>query len=349
MAAARPGPEVGDLAVGDPEVPDRRSRFVADTGSAQIGIRQVGPEAAAAVHAVVRSAFGARPRLDPPADADRETPQSIAAALTPCGGLVAERDGVPIGALILDRVGSRMFLRRFGVVPAARGTGVASGLVAAAVEVARDCDALAIVAREELPETVIFWQSWGFRATGGDPPQVWMERPLRIAVDVVDADSMRRLGRQVGALLGAGDVLVLNGELGAGKTTFTQGVGAGLGVRGDITSPTFVIARVHPGLAEGPDLVHVDAYRLAGVAELEDLDLDLSLDEAVTVVEWGGDIAEGLAESRLEITIERAAGEPKADPAVDLAGDLDSVDPRRVLIRPVGPRWRRTDWSTVLR
>ena len=90
--------------------------------------------------------------------------------------------------------------------------------------------------------------------------------------------------------------MVLTGELGAGKTTFTQGLGEGLGVRGGVTSPTFVIARVHPSLVDGPDLVHVDAYRLGGIDELDDLDLDTSLDTAVTVVEWGAGLAEGLAE-----------------------------------------------------
>ena len=86
---------------------------------------------------------------------------------------------------------------------------------------------------------------------------------------------------------------MLTGELGAGKTTFTQGLGEGLGVRGAVTSPTFVIARVHPSEVGGPALVHVDAYRLGGIDELDDLDLDASLDEAVTVVEWGTGIAEG--------------------------------------------------------
>ena len=104
-------------------------------------------------------------------------------------------------------------------------------------------------------------------------------------------------------LLAAGDLVVLTGGLGAGKTTLTQGLGEGLGVRGPITSPTFVIARVHPSLVGGPDLVHVDAYRLGGVAELDDLDLDASLDEAVTVVEWGHGLAEGLAEDHLEVTL----------------------------------------------
>ena len=110
-------------------------------------------------------------------------------------------------------------------------------------------------------------------------------------------------GARLGALLTSGDLLVLTGDLGAGKTTLAQGIAAGLGVRGPITSPTFVIARVHPSLVGGPDLVHVDAYRLAGFAELDDLDLDASLDEAVTVVEWGHGVAEQLSEDYLEVTL----------------------------------------------
>ena len=101
-------------------------------------------------------------------------------------------------------------------------------------------------------------------------------------------------------------------------------------MRGDVTSPTFVISRVHPPLGDGPALVHVDAYRLGGIDELDDLDLDTSLDDAVTVVEWGEGIAEGLAESRLEIRIIRALAHE------DEHADLD---PRRVLMTPVGPRW----------
>lgn len=110
-------------------------------------------------------------------------------------------------------------------------------------------------------------------------------------------------GARLGALLTAGDLLVLTGDLGAGKTTLVQGIANGLGVRGPITSPTFVIARVHPSLVGGPDLVHVDAYRLAGFAELADLDLDASLEEAVTVVEWGHGVAEQLSEDYLEVTL----------------------------------------------
>ena len=110
-------------------------------------------------------------------------------------------------------------------------------------------------------------------------------------------------GARLGALLEAGDLLVLSGGLGAGKTALTQGVAQGLRVRGPITSPTYVIARVHPSLVGGPDLVHVDAYRLGGLAELDDLDLEASLDEAVTVVEWGHGVAEQLSDDYLEVTL----------------------------------------------
>lgn len=110
-------------------------------------------------------------------------------------------------------------------------------------------------------------------------------------------------GARLGALLTAGDLLVLTGGLGAGKTTLAQGIAVGLGVRGPITSPTFVIARVHPSCVGGPDLIHVDAYRLAGFAELADLDLDASLEESVTVVEWGHGVAEQLSDSYLEVTL----------------------------------------------
>jgi tRNA threonylcarbamoyladenosine biosynthesis protein TsaE len=140
------------------------------------------------------------------------------------------------------------------------------------------------------------------------------------------AEQTRALGERLAAVLHAGDLLILSGDLGAGKTTFTQGVGSGLGVRGDVTSPTFVISRVHPSLDDGPALVHVDAYRLGGIAELDDLDLDTSLDDAVTVVEWGEGVAEGLAETRLEVAITRDRG--------DAGSEL-----RTLRLRPVGGRW----------
>jgi len=124
---------------------------------------------------------------------------------------------------------------------------------------------------------------------------------LRIATD----GDMRALGRRLAALLRAGDLVILAGPLGAGKTTLVQGIGAGLGVRGPVTSPTFVIARVHPAVAgSGPALVHADAYRLGSIGEVDDLDLDTDAASAVTVVEWGAGLAEGLAEDRLEISIQ---------------------------------------------
>ena len=107
-------------------------------------------------------------------------------------------------------------------------------------------------------------------------------------VEVPTAADMHALGRRLARLLRAGDLVVLAGDLGAGKTTLTQGLGAGLGVRGDVTSPTFVIARVHRvARRRARPLVHVDAYRLGSLAEVDDLDLDASLEDSVTVVEWG--------------------------------------------------------------
>lgn len=147
------------------------------------------------------------------------------------------------------------------------------------------------------------------------------------------AADTRAWGQRLAARLRAGDVVVLTGELGAGKTTLTQGLADGLGVRGPITSPTFVIARVHPSLVGGPALVHVDAYRLGSFDELEDLDLEASLADSVTLVEWGGGIAEGLADDRLDIDIRRG---------------LDPDDETRlVFLAGRGPRWAARQLESV--
>jgi tRNA threonylcarbamoyladenosine biosynthesis protein TsaE len=122
-------------------------------------------------------------------------------------------------------------------------------------------------------------------------------------IDLPTAADTRAFGRRLASILRAGDLVVLNGPLGAGKTALVQGIGAGLGVQGNVVSPTFVIARVHRGPIP---LVHVDAYRLGSLDEVDDLDLDVATDDAVTVVEWGTGKVEQLAESRLEIDIERA-------------------------------------------
>ena len=130
--------------------------------------------------------------------------------------------------------------------------------------------------------------------------------PLR-SPPLPDAQDTRAWGARLGALLRPGDLVILTGGLGAGKTTLTQGLAEGLGVRGPVTSPTFVIARVHPSLVGGPVLVHVDAYRLGGLEELDDLDLDADLDRAVTVVEWGRGVADDLSEDALEVVLEGEA------------------------------------------
>ncbi|CDK01796.1 conserved hypothetical protein [Microbacterium sp. C448] len=124
--------------------------------------------------------------------------------------------------------------------------------------------------------------------------------------DIESTDDMEQLGRRLGAGLVAGDLLVLTGPLGAGKTTLTRGIAEGLGVRGPIQSPTFVIARTHPSLVDGPPLVHADAYRLGSALELDDLDIDA--DGSVVVVEWGRGMAEGLREIWWELEIERPVG-----------------------------------------
>jgi tRNA threonylcarbamoyladenosine biosynthesis protein TsaE len=162
--------------------------------------------------------------------------------------------------------------------------------------------------------------------------------PVSVSITVPTPDDMRELGRRLAALLAPGDLVLLSGELGAGKTTLARGLGEGLGVRGAVTSPTFVIARVHPSLTGGPALVHVDAYRLGGgLDEMEDLDLDVSLPESVVVVEWGDGKVEELSEARLQVVISRTLGGPSATAAAD--GD----DVRDVTVTGIGPRWTGQD------
>ncbi|MGO4384327.1 tRNA (adenosine(37)-N6)-threonylcarbamoyltransferase complex ATPase subunit type 1 TsaE [Specibacter sp. RAF43] len=195
------------------------------------------------------------------------------------------------------------------------------------------------------------------------------------------AEQTRQLARNLAAYLRAGDLIVLTGELGAGKTTFTQGLGASLGVRPGIISPTFVLVRIHPNLPAGPnpggpDLVHVDAYRLGSAAEIDDIDLENTMDSSVTVVEWGADRVEHLAASRLEIDLVRATGGPSrpvqapagaAGPAAAPAssgdgtidgtvdgtfdgepfGDGDDDEPRLLRLRAIGPRWDGVDFAAL--
>jgi tRNA threonylcarbamoyladenosine biosynthesis protein TsaE len=140
---------------------------------------------------------------------------------------------------------------------------------------------------------------------------------------IATPEAMRDLGERLAATFRAGDLVVLSGQLGAGKTTLAQGIGRGLQVGGAVLSPTFVIARVHRG-GRLP-MVHVDAYRLSSIEEVDDLDLDASLEDSVTLVEWGEGLVESLAGDRLHITIERPAD--------------DTDDTRTVVITGVGERW----------
>ncbi len=166
--------------------------------------------------------------------------------------------------------------------------------------------------------------------------------PVAAEVRVPTAARMRRLGQQLAALLRPGDLVVLTGPLGSGKTTLVQGIGEGLGVRGPVTSPTFVIARVHPPAdGTGPALVHADAYRLGSRAEVDDLDLDTDLDSSVTVVEWGEGLVEDLAGSRLEIGITMDPAGPPADTGVP-------DEPRTVRVTARGERWQAAAESVRL-
>lgn len=171
---------------------------------------------------------------------------------------------------------------------------------------------------------------------------------------LASAQDTRDWGRELAGWLRAGDLVILVGELGAGKTTFVQGLAEGLGVRGPVTSPTFVIARSHPSTVGGPALVHVDAYRLGGSLELDDLDLDTDVESAVTVVEWGEGLAESLGTAghlvvHLDRTLAASAGSDEVP--TERAGDRpdegseddrgvdEPADPRTGWVAGVGPRW----------
>ncbi len=159
---------------------------------------------------------------------------------------------------------------------------------------------------------------------------------------------MHRFGVSLASILQAGDLVVLTGPLGAGKTTLTRGLGEGLQVRGAVTSPTFVLARTHPSLVDGPPFVHVDAYRLESAMELDDLDIDFA--RSIVVVEWGRGLLDGIGESWLDIEIERPQGGAEADREADAAASaLDAVidldhdvdEPRTLTLTGHGQRWAR--------
>jgi tRNA threonylcarbamoyladenosine biosynthesis protein TsaE len=298
------------------------------------------PQDAAAMVEVIHSAFGARTPVDPPSAADAETAETLADSLRRGSGILAHVGGRPAGVVIvLPRPDGVATLTRVSVHPDLQRHGIASSMVAAAEELAaiRGCERVELLARAEFPDLIVFWQHRGFVVDRTVAHGVILTKPLPLAIKVPTSGAMVRLGERLAQLLERGDVILSAGDLGAGKTTLTQGIGRGLGSEGPIISPTFVLSRIHPSSIGRPTLIHVDAYRLATATELDDLDLDATVADSITVVEWGRGIAEGLAEDRLEIDI-------WTSPADFSAADDDE---RVVTIRAVGTRWHDVDLSVL--
>lgn len=286
---------------------------------------------AAEVVGVIHAAFGARAQVDPPPPALAETAESVAAEIARGTGVVARVDGAVAGVILLPppdptRPGVTR-LQRVSVHPAYQRHGVATAMVEAVCELATELGytRAELFARKEFPQVVGWWRHRGFEIATELEHGYDFARDLPVRVIAPDDEAMRALGVRLAAALRPGDLLIATGDLGAGKTTLTQGIGAGLGVGEPVISPTFVLSRVYPTAEGRPELVHVDAYRLGDAAELDDIDLDADTDHSVTVVEWGAGIAEQLADERLEIEIRR--------------GDDPADETREVWLTGIGPRW----------
>lgn len=286
--------------------------------------RILGPTPVDEVQALTRRAFAGQEALIPPSGALAETAEAVAADFAASGGvLIRDDDGRLLATCRVRRLGPVWVLRRCAVDPSYRRRGLGRRLVAAAHAWAAEEGAVRthVGVRDALPDSRAFWDRVGYRPLTGHGG-FWTELVHPLPLMLTGPEQTHRLGERLAAELRAGDLLVLSGPLGAGKTALTQGIGTGLGVTGAVTSPTFVIARLHRGPLP---LVHVDAYRLrdaGGRVELDDLDLDASLADSVTVVEWGEGLVEALAESRLEVHLDRP-----------------TEDTRTAVVRPVGPRW----------
>ena len=283
---------------------------------------------------VIHAAFGARPPLDPPSTAIDETAESVAATLDRAGGILASVNGRAAGVILVAPVRPGLVtFQRVSVHPDFQRHGVASAMVGAAQDFAAQLGfgQVELFARHEFSQLIDFWRHRGFDVLREAPNGVILGKPLPVVVRVPDGPAMQDLGVRLADLAAAGDLLIASGDLGAGKTTLTQGIGRGLGTVEPVTSPTFVLSRVHRSASGRPDLVHVDAYRLSDRSEVDDLDLDASMDRSVTVVEWGEGMVESLATSRLEI---------------DIRTSTESTE-RTVLLRPVGERWRGVDLSRL--
>ncbi len=299
------------------------------------------PRDAAAMIEVIHSAFGARPPVDPPSTAIDETEATLAATLRRGAGILAHVGGRPAGViLVVPRADAGAAFSRVSVHPDLQRHGIASAMVTAAEELAaiEGYQWVEVFTRAEFPEFLTFWQHRGFVVDRAVPHGVILIKALPLVIKVPTSADMVRLGERLAQLLGPGDVIIAGGDLGAGKTTLTQGIGRGLGSEGPIISPTFVLSRIHPSAIGRPTLMHVDAYRLSTSYELDDLDLDAAVAESITVVEWGLGIAEGLSEDRLEIDVWTSPAD------VSAVGD-DSE--RLVTVRGVGARWRGMDLGVL--
>ncbi len=290
---------------------------------------------------VIHSAFSARPPIDPPSTAIEETAETLAASLQLGSGIFAQVGGRPAGVIIvLPGTDGAARFSRVSVHPELQRHGIASAMVNAAEELAaiQGFKQVELFSRSEFPEFITFWQHRGFVVDRAVPHGVILIKSLPLAIKVPTSEAMIRLGERLAQLLERGDVIIAGGDLGAGKTTLTQGIGRGLASEGPIISPTFVLSRIHPSAIGRPTLMHVDAYRLSTSYELDDLDLDAAVADSVTVVEWGQGIAEGLADDRLEIDI-------WTSPA-DLSAVGDDSE-RIVTIRTVGGRWSAVDLDAL--
>jgi tRNA threonylcarbamoyladenosine biosynthesis protein TsaE len=282
---------------------------------------------AEAISEVILDAFGNRPKVEPPPPALTENPAKVKAALHTGFGVLALVDGVAAGVVIVSIDQAVAGIHRVSVRPSYQRLGIASAMVIVVLEALtmQAVRSVELVARAEFPAVVGWWQRHGFVEVSRAGTSLTLARQLPICVEAATAEETQALGGKLAGLVRAGDLLIASGDLGAGKTTLTQGLGAGLGVAGAVISPTFVLSRVHPSTVGGPALVHVDAYRLGSAAELDDLDLDTSAADSVTLVEWGTGVAEGLNDDRLEIDIRRS---------------LDPSDEARwIFLTPIGDRW----------
>lgn len=285
------------------------------------------PADAPAIAALIVAAFGNRPAVDPPPPALAETAETVAQGLTSGFGVLALVDGEPAGVVIVSLDGPLAGIHRVSVRPDCQRQGIASAMIEVILELltARGATAVELVARAEFPAVVDWWQRHGFVEVAREGTSLTLARALPVRLAAPTAADTREIGRRLAGVVRPGDVIIASGDLGAGKTTLAQGLGAGMRVAGAIISPTFVLSRIHPSTIGGPALVHVDAYRLGSFEELEDLDLEVSLDDSVTLVEWGAGIAEGLASDYLEVDIRRS---------------LNPEDETRwIFLTPIGDRW----------